>query len=240
MLIVSVLRCGKDFTPKHAQWLHRQFGGRKSLCLTDATNIEGVKTAPLLYNWPGWWSKIELFNPEHPIIGNRDLLYFDIDIVVTGDLDVFKKAKNFTMLREFNHPERVNSSVMMIPVSAKQKIWEAFTANPDKIMQEYQTEEKWGDQGFIGSITKPELWQDIIPGAVVSYKCNIATPKMIGFNPTLASPTSTGIIPKNVSVVCFHGSPRPWRTGFNWVPYFSVTNSLYGKIKNLKLKMKQL
>ncbi|ELM1462755.1 hypothetical protein GBC03_12590 [Citrobacter telavivensis] len=238
MLIVSVLRCGKNFTSKHAQWLHRQFGGRKSLCLTDAKTIEGVETAPLLYNWPGWWSKIELFNPDHPVIGNQDLLYFDIDVVVTGNLDVFEIATDFTMLREFNHPTRVNSSIMMIPVSVKRKVWEAFIADPDKIMNECQTEEKWGDQGFIGSILHPMLWQDIIPGSVISYKCDIATNKMIGYNSVLANPNATGEVPENVSVVCFHGSPRPWRTGFNWVPSFSIKDSLYGKLKNFKLKLK--
>ena len=74
------------------------------------------------------------------------------------------------MLREFNHHDRVNSSIMMIPVSAKTKIWEEFTANPEQIMQECKTEDKWGDQGFIGSVTKPDLWQDIIPDAIKSYQ----------------------------------------------------------------------
>ncbi|XTZ40083.1 hypothetical protein ACQYRI_08970 [Salmonella enterica] len=238
MLIVSVLRCGKYFTPKHAQWLHRQFGDRESICLTDAAYIKGVKTTPLLYNWPGWWAKIELFNPEHPVLGAKDLLYFDIDVVVTGSLDIFNKASELTMLREFNHSTRVNSSIMMIPASTKPKIWEPFISNPEKIMNECQTAEKWGDQGFIGSVVTPKVWQDIIPGSIVSYKCDIATPKMIGFNPNLASPTASGDVPPNVSVVCFHGSPRPWRTGFSWVPSLSLKDTLYGKFKNLKLKIK--
>lgn len=239
MLIVSVLKCGKEFTPKHAQWLHKQFGELPSVCLTDAENIPGVATAPLLHNWPGWWSKIELFNPDHPILGNQDLLYFDIDVVITADLNPFMAAKEFTMLREFNHSSRVNSSIMMIPVSIKKKIWEQFIINPDKIMRECQTEDKWGDQGFLGSIVKPMFWQDLFPGSVVSYKCNIATPSMIGYNPELASDTASGKVPDNASVVCFHGSPRPWRTGFGWVPSFSLRDSLYGKYKNLKIRMKQ-
>lgn len=239
MLIVSVLKCGKDFTPRHAQWLHRQFKGMPSICLTDADCIPGVKTAPLLHNWPGWWSKIELFNPDHPVLGDQDLLYFDIDVVVTGDLHIFEAAKEFTMLREFNHASRVNSSIMMIPASIKKTIWEKFIKDPEYIMNECKTEDKWGDQGFLGSIITPAVWQDIIPGSVISYKCNIATPSMIGYNPELASGSSTGEVPDNVSVVCFHGSPRPWRTGFNWVPPYSLRDTLYGKFKNFKLRMKQ-
>ncbi|EBO6079914.1 hypothetical protein GAL64_22910, partial [Salmonella enterica subsp. enterica serovar Enteritidis] len=66
MIIVSVLRQSKDFTTKHAQWLHKQLKGYDSVCLTDALKIKGVNTAPLLYDWPGWWAKLELFNPLHP------------------------------------------------------------------------------------------------------------------------------------------------------------------------------
>lgn len=239
MLIVSVLKCSKEFTPKHAQWLHRQFKGIPSICLTDADNIPGVNTTPLLYNWPGWWSKIELFNPNHPVLGDQDLLYFDVDVVVTGDIHIFEAAKKFTMLREFNHASRVNSSIMMIPASIKKTIWEQFIIDPEQIMRNCQTEDKWGDQGFLGSIIKPALWQDIIPGSIVSYKCDIATPSMIGFNASLASESATGKVPDNVAVVCFHGSPRPWRTGFDWVPSFSLRDTLYGKLKNFKIRMKQ-
>ncbi|EQB7866340.1 hypothetical protein ISX58_07825 [Citrobacter amalonaticus] len=238
MLIVSVLKCGKEFTPKHAQWLHSQFKGISSICLTDAGSIPGVETAPLMHNLPGWWSKIELFNPNHPVIGDKDLLYFDVDVVITGDIKIFDAAKEFTMLREFNHPSRVNSSIMFIPASIKQYVWDAFWTDPEKNMHECQTEDKWGDQGFLGSVMKPVLWQDILPGSVVSYKCHIATRKMIGYNPDLASDYATGKVPDDVSVVCFHGSPRPWRTGFSWVPSFSIRDTLYGKFKNFKLSLK--
>ncbi|EJX3027862.1 hypothetical protein OD093_003446, partial [Escherichia coli] len=177
--------------------------------------------------------------PNHPVLGDQDLLYFDVDVVVTGDIHIFEGAKKFTMLREFNHASRVNSSIMMIPASIKKTIWEQFIIDPEKIMRNCQTEDKWGDQGFLGSIIKPALWQDIIPGSIVSYKCDIATPSMIGFNANLASEAATGKVPDNVAVVCFHGSPRPWRTGFDWVPSFSLRDTLYGKLKNFKIRMKQ-
>lgn len=86
MIIVSVLKQSKDFTTKHAQWLHKQLKGYDSVCLTDALKIKGVNTAPLLYDWPGWWAKLELFNPLHPVLGNEDILYIDIDSVVVGDI----------------------------------------------------------------------------------------------------------------------------------------------------------
>ncbi len=45
MIIVSVLRQSKDFTTKHAQWLHKQLKGYDSVCLTDALKIKGKYSA---------------------------------------------------------------------------------------------------------------------------------------------------------------------------------------------------
>jgi len=50
-----------------------------------------------------------------------------------------------------------------------------------------------GDQGFLNSVLKPELWQKVLPGKVVSYKVDCQN-----------------AIPDEASVVCFHGKPRPW------------------------------
>ncbi len=81
MIIVSVLRQSKDFTTKHAQWLHKQLKGYDSVCLTDALKIKGVNTAPLLYDWQ-MVGKTRTFNPLHPVLGNEDILYIDIDSVI--------------------------------------------------------------------------------------------------------------------------------------------------------------
>ena len=63
---------------------------------------------------------------------------------------------------------------------------------------------------------------------------------MIGFNPSLSLGSSTGKVPLDAVVVCFHGNPRPWKTGFSWVPTFSLKEKVCGKLKGLKLKLKSL
>ena len=62
--------------------------------------VDGVETIPLQHDWPGWFAKFELFRPD--IEG--DLLYFDIDTVITGDLKQLEVGQT-TMLSDFYHPQ---------------------------------------------------------------------------------------------------------------------------------------
>ena len=238
VLIVTVLKQSKKFTTKHAQWIHKQFGEHDSVCLTDADHIDGVKTAPLLMNWPGWWSKIELFNPDHPVLGDQDLLYFDIDIVITGDITPLLKAQQFTMLSGLSYKGQCNSSLMYIPCSIKKHVWETFMVNPQQHMDECVVPEKWGDQGFISAITEPKEWQKELPNTIYSYKIDIATPTMLGYDPERSNGRGTGVPPKGAILVCFHGYPSPWKTGLSWVPYFSLKEKVSGKMKAVRSWMK--
>lgn len=239
MMIVTVLRQSKKFTSKHAQWIHKQFTPFESVCLTDAKYIDGVKTAPLLYDFPGWWSKLELFNPNHPVLGKQDLLYFDIDVVVTGDLqELMNEAKNFTMLSGLSYTNQCNSSIMYIPCEIKEFVWNSFMVNPQKHMDECNTPECWGDQGFLSKITQPQQWQHLLPNRIFSYKVDIAQPSMLGYEALRSNGKHLGIPPKDAIVVCFHGYPSPWKTGLPWVPFFSVKESISGKIKAWRAKRK--
>lgn len=243
MLIVSVLKSSKNFTPKHAKWLHDQLKEYNSICLTDAGKINGVDTAKLLYNYPGWWSKLELFNPHHPVIGQKDLLYIDIDSVITGDLSDILKTKKFTMLTDFSCKNQINppaaSGVMFIPHDIKSKVWNEFNKNPLEIINKKRTPPKHGDQGFIGEVLPDcDRWQDTLPSQIISYKANIAKKGMIGFNSDLYDGVASGTVPKDARIVCFHGSPRPWHIAENWVPFFSVSSVIQANIKKLKLRLK--
>ncbi|UOO88681.1 hypothetical protein LVJ82_14610 [Vitreoscilla massiliensis] len=237
-LIVTVLKQSKKFTTQHAQWIHKQFGAHESVCLTDATHIDGVKTAPLLHDFPGWWSKIELFNPDHPVLGKQDLLYFDIDIVITGDITPLLQAQEFTMLSGLAYKNQCNSSLMYIPCSIKQYVWDSFMANPQQHMDECVVPEKWGDQGFLSGITTPKEWQQELPNRIYSYKLDIATPTMLGYDAALASGKGTGVPPKDAILVCFHGYPSPWKTGLSWVPFFSIKEKVSGKMKAVRCWLK--
>ncbi len=94
--------------------------------------------------------------------------------------------------------------------------------NPEKEINAIRTPPYHGDQGFIGRICQDaERWQNILPGRIISYKANIATPKMIGFNPELYDGTGNGKLPDGASIVCFHGS-LALEHSIALVPYFSL------------------
>lgn len=215
-VIVSVLKCGPEYQARHAQWLHRQLAGYESLCLTDAGYIDGVRTVPLLYDWPGWWSKIEAFNPDRADIGGQDILLLDLDTVVTGNLSSFLEPRQFTALTDFYREHLpaapMASAVMYIPASIKRAVWSNWLADPAGHMQECTRPEKHGDQGFIGSVLAAERWQNILPGAAISYKKDVAA---VG---RWSRSIGTGIVPDDTRLVCFHGQPRPWDSGEPWVP----------------------
>jgi hypothetical protein len=53
------------------------------VCLSNI-DVPGVETQPLTTGWPGWWAKLEMFDPSREL-GDR-VLYLDLDVFVTGDL----------------------------------------------------------------------------------------------------------------------------------------------------------
>lgn len=137
--------------------------------------------------WPGWWSKMNMFRPE--IKG--DLLYFDLDTMIVGPLDDIMSVTSLTVLSDFNVTNRMASGMMFIPEHEREPIWEAWIKNPEEHMRQWGGH---GDGGFLSQFWEGAArWQDLFPGQVVSYKnhCRGRT------------------VPKEASVVCFHGRPRP-------------------------------
>lgn len=192
MTPICVLRSGGDFTPAHVQWLAQQVPGL--VCLTD-TDVPGVKTLPLYYSWPGWWSKMELFRPD--IRG--DLLYLDLDTVVMGDLSEFDVGRT-TVLADFTQAGRIGSGFMYLVEMDRPPVWAAWVQDPERHMRECVTQERWGDQGFLQGVLVAQRWQDVLPGRVVSYKTHCHNGP-----------------PRGAKVVCFHGKPRPWEVSDPWV-----------------------
>jgi hypothetical protein len=137
---------------------------------------------------------MEVFSPQ--IKG--DLLYFDLDTLIVGDLRKLAVTKELTLLRDFyrdglRREEGLQSSMMYLPEADRAEVWEAFARNPGRVIVDYVI---GGDQAFLERfyIEKAERWQDRFPGAVVSYKVHCRKG-----------------VPADASVICFHGRPRPWQ-----------------------------
>jgi hypothetical protein len=188
---LCVLRTGKDFTPAHVQWLAAQVPGL--VCLSDQP-VPGVPTIALRRDWPGWWAKMEAFDPEH-VAG--DVLLIDLDTVVF-ELPAMPAAT--TVLSDFYRPQLMGSGFMFVTAADRARCWEAFVADPQRHMRECVTRERWGDQGFL----QPFIGHAARWGREVrSYKLHCQAR-----------------VPAGTKVVCFHGHPRPWGVSAPWVPQF--------------------
>lgn len=198
--IVTVLRAGGDFSPAHVQRLHRQFGDIPSICLSD-TAVPGVITRPLRSDWPGWFAKMELFDPDQV---DGDIFYLDLDTLIVTSPAPYLNDDRLRMLSDFYYPEKPASGVMFIPHRDKARIWRAWTARPDEWMQTCS-----GDQDVLENICGRGVAR--FGTGIKSYKAHVACRGMSGWHPRYS--TGNGLIPAGTDILCFHGKPRPWDTG---------------------------
>lgn len=152
------------------------------VCFTDKP-VDGVRCYPLPANLPGWWAKLGLFK-----LG-RKLIYFDLDVVITGNLDALCGLNRFSIIKDWWLPG-FNSSVMVL-TGKERHVWEKFS--PD-MMPLYPQ----GDQQFItaklpDAFTFPPEW-------FPSYKAN----------------RCADAVPDRAKAVIFHGLPKPSQCG-GWV-----------------------
>lgn len=208
MRIVTVLQTralnalhhgSSEFTPTHVKALQRQLEQHAPFaqfqCLSDV-RIDGVDTIPLQQKWPGWWAKMELFAPSL----KGDVLYMDLDTVITGDLEDIASVDKLTLLRDFYRDgkklkEGLGSGLMFLPETERAQVWDEWSANPTFSMRLHSR----GDQHFLERLwlNKAKRWQDVVPHQqIVSYKVHC----------------SHGV-PSNARIICMHGQPRPWAVG---------------------------
>lgn len=191
MRYVCVLKAGGEYAPYHAVRLQRYLGAPLT-CLTDyRIDNKNIEVIPLVEQWPGWWSKIELFRPG---LFNEPVVYLDLDVAVLGDVSRLH-ADTFTMCRDFIKPQMVNSSVMSGPLPPE--VFDTFYADPDKYMARYRSWPRIGDQAFIEDTVS--VIDRFDPGLVVSYRQHCKDS-----------------VPEGAVVVAFHGKPKPWQIAEEW------------------------
>ena len=176
------------------------------VCFTDAPEglDPAIKVRPLPYKLkPGWensypfdsypWSlglleRMPMF--KKGMFPKDDMIAFiDLDTVFTGkSLDPILSYKgDFAILRDFYRPDGLQFSFAMWRVDEHAydiyDFWQDDGAPLDR-----------SDQQRIEDTTyKPDIFQHMIPGQFVSWKAN----------------DCQGGIPKEASVVIFHGVPKP-------------------------------
>lgn len=158
------------------------------VCLSDVPEIPGVEVIPLVHNLPGWWSKLEMGRPG---VLTGPTLYLDLDTRIVGDIsDMSEYRGKPLILRDFYRPlAMIGSGVMLWSENMLAPAWNAFAEAPAKIMQQNPTRM---DRFIVQHLPEHGFVQDEFPGKVVSYKAHCRER-----------------VPDGVSVVAFHGRPRP-------------------------------
>jgi hypothetical protein len=110
-------RRNENYTP---EWVYKLYNMSvrnmqsdfQFICLTNVPDEfngnENIKAVPLLHNWRGWWSKIELFRPN--LFNDGDsVLYMDIDsIIVKSSEPFFNFDSNIVMSKNADGKNRVH------------------------------------------------------------------------------------------------------------------------------------
>lgn len=206
LTVVCVYRPGGGFSPEYVYRLERAV--RRScrvpfrfICLTNQS-LKVTKTLPLLKNWIGYWSKLELFRKGN---FNGPVAYFDLDTAILNDItDILSETYEFAAASSWKgHADAykyMSSSVMLWDGTRDfSHLYEKFDP---KVIPEYeQSWRRWGDQAYIGeNIGVP--FENLLarwPGRFVHTKTHVWG----GSKNLMASP------PKGASVVAFSGRPRP-------------------------------
>jgi hypothetical protein len=193
LTIACVMKSGGIYD---ASWVAKlQAGVAKNLliqhhfvCLSDVD--VPCERIPLEYDWPGWWSKIELFKLEGPV------LYFDLDTAIVGNLSEVARVATenaTTVLQDFYRlGAGIGSGVMAWDsLDLCRGLFDIFEADPDGWQKKLGGR---GDQGFLeeaGYAQHYHRWQLDLPGQIVSYKVHCRNG-----------------IPPDARVVCLHGQPK--------------------------------
>lgn len=169
--------------------------------LTDQSHGVPAATVKLIYDLPGWWSKLEVFRPSvYAAWGGG--FYMDLDTVAVGDFSHMLNCRNeLAMLTDFNG-ERPASGIMAWGQD-QSYLTARFMQDPAKHIAAHVTGSSWGDQGFISAhAPDPVRIQDMFPGEVVSYKRH-----GLAHQP----------LPPKAKLVCFHGRPKPADVSHDWI-----------------------
>lgn len=205
---MTILRSGGDYDISHVDRMRNLFRKYAPELKFECISDTGKTEHDLLHAWEGWWAKIEVFRFVGPII------YIDLDMTLVDDFMPFVEVASkhdFVALRRYR-PEFKNriSSALMYWGGDYRYIYEEFLKTPDWHIKNNNNRNYIGDQGFIDKqVPDRAYWQDLLPNKIVSYRRDCQSG-----------------VPSGVSLVGFHGKPRPWEVTWRFQCQVGVDKSL--------------
>ncbi len=213
--VVLCMKWGTLYGAEYVNVLHSAAranitGNFRFVCLTDDASglVQGIEAFPIPdiglrpEHWRrGCWPKVALFSQDLYGLRGR-ALFIDLDMVLWGDLDrFFSHGEGLMMLdsgpwRYRNGIPRPMSSIFAFDLGRMGFLVEELQARRDALIERYGIEQDYigGEAGKIGFW--PQDW-------IRSYKYHLRPPLIVD---RFRGPHPPG---PEVSVVCFHGRPRP-------------------------------
>lgn len=216
-LHVVCLKWGTKYEAELVNRLYRMVAHNLSIpfqfhCLTE--NPEGL--VPEIDQLPlessdlvGWWYKLSLFRENfYGLEGN--ILYFDLDVVITGSIDFLATMPgDFLICENWSRNRMWNSSVMRFKAGANADIWQSFIENKTQVLENYHGDQEW----IFKCRPNAGLWPQ---EKVVSYKKSLDSKALrwleklgLGRLGLKAPDWMDTPLPDSVAVVIFHGKPDP-------------------------------
>lgn len=195
-LVYCIFRQSTEYTIERYQWFARQCAraGARAYPLHNYHGGAYIGGETLLYDWPGWWAKMELFRPG---LTSAPLLYMDLDTVILNSVRLFLTVDRTTLLSDFYRPEQLQSSVMFLTPEDRARVWAEWIKDPAGHISRFSVLRPGfnGDQNFVEEVLGRgvQRWQDVPGCPVCSYKVHVRK----------------GHEPRN-GLIVFHGKPRPW------------------------------
>lgn len=184
LTIACLLRAGgPDFNEKHVDRFIEQCAiiPHKRLVCFSDVDVSCERIA-LKNNWARWWGQIELFRPG---LFTGPVLYLDLDTTVIRDPQIKVAPGEFWSLK-CPYTAKPTSGIMAWDGDFS-RIYHAAVTGCD------MSHARWVNEGIFPHVA-PKFLQDEYAG-IYSYKKHVREKKL----------------PRDASVIYFHGKPRPWR-----------------------------
>ena len=219
MATVLCMKWGNAYSADYVNILYRAVSSHleqpfRFVCLTD--NDRDLDQSIQSYPLPdiglpperlahGGWQKLCVFAPQLYQLEGR-VLFLDIDVVITGQLDIFFESKEpLGIIREWpqighrltlRSKVGANSSVFAFDLGTQAQIYHAFMADREAAFAAFRNEQRF----LVAHAQGLSYWQK---GLCLSFKADLMHTPPLNF---LLRPRA---LPSNTRIVVFHGHPLP-------------------------------
>jgi len=222
-------RYGADFANRLYSMVRRHVSGDlRFVCFTDdGSELDaGIEALPLpemeLPHAIAWtpWRKLALWQAELFDLAG-DVLFLDLDIVVTGSLDEFftHSPGEYCVIHNWTQPHKTvgNTSVFRFPVGKHTHIYDRMAADPEGVLAQYGIEQQYISGEIDNQVFWPAQW-------CVSFKHSCVPAWPLNF---LRVPS----MPENARIVVFSGYPDPDQALVGEYPVKAAWKKLYKHVR---------